>query len=288
MKKLIRNLKEQNISECNDALAPKLTTSSSFPRRRESRSPAAKWIPALQKIAPSIFCTSTILGGRAGMTENQRLPRNLMKHAIVAIALFSLTAFSTVSAATDVMPEVKSIQQEWAKLNYSEGGYKQLQTLAKRANKLSTDNPSSAEALVWDAIVLSTLASKKGGIGALSLVTEAKTKLEKAETIDPTVLNGSVYTSLATLYSKVPGWPIGFGNDKKARQYFQKALKANPNGLDINFFYAEYLADKDQDKLALHYLDKALNAPTLEGRPVADKGRRDQAKKLKELLTSRS
>lgn len=216
------------------------------------------------------------------------MKKQFLKHTAIAMTLFSLTALSTVSATADVMPEVKSIQKEWAKLNYSEGGYKQLQTLAKRANKLSTDNPSSAEALVWDAIVLSTLASKKGGIGALSLVTEAKTKLEKAETIDPSVLNGSVYTSLATLYSKVPGWPIGFGNDKKARQYFQKALKANPNGLDINFFYAEYLADKDQDKLALHYLDKALNAPALEGRPVADKGRRDQAKKLKELLTSRS
>jgi tetratricopeptide (TPR) repeat protein len=149
---------------------------------------------------------------------------------------------------------------------------------------VSHDNPQSAEALVWDAIVLSTLAEKKGGIGALSLVKEAKLKLEQAEAIDPTVLGGSVYASLGSLYSKVPGWPIGFGSDKKAEKYFQKALALNPQGLDINYFFAEFLAENGKDQLALKYVEKALHAPQMVERPLADKGRREQAQKLKEFL----
>lgn len=210
------------------------------------------------------------------------------KNILLTLFLVCIHTITTAHAASDVMPEILSIQKEWAKLNYSDSNYKQLQSLAKRANKLSSTYPDSAEALVWDSIVLSTLAAKKGGRAALSLVAEAKQKLEKAEAIEATVLNGSIYTSLGTLYAKVPGWPISFGSDKKAELYFAKALALNPNGLDINFFYAEYLADQDQDKLALKHIEKALKAPTLPARPLADKGRREQAKKLRDLLTSRS
>jgi hypothetical protein len=34
----------------------------------------------------------------------------------------------------------------------------------------------------------------------------------KALTLDPKALQGSAYTSLAALYDRVPGWPIGFGD----------------------------------------------------------------------------
>jgi len=187
------------------------------------------------------------------------------------------------------MPEVREIQAEWARLYYLDeflnNNYRELQALARKANSVAHDNPQSAEALVWDAIVLSTLAEKKGGIGALSLVKEAKLKLEQAEAIDATVLGGSVYASLGTLYAKVPGWPIGFGSDKQAEFYFKKALALNPDGLDINYFFAEYLYQKGEDARALEHLEKALNAPPLEQRPVADRGRRAQAHELRKKLT---
>jgi Tfp pilus assembly protein PilF len=98
------------------------------------------------------------------------------------------------------------------------------------------------------------------------------------------VFGGSVYASLGSLYSKVPGWPIGFGSDKKAEKYFKKALAINPQGLDINYFFAEFLADNGKDQLALEYVEKALQAPPMAERPLADKGRRQQAMKLREQL----
>ena len=213
---------------------------------------------------------------------------SLLKMALVAVMLVSVqSAFADISSSAQ-MPEVREIQSEWARLYYLDEflnkNYRELQALAQKANQVAQAHPESAEALTWDGIVLSTLAEKKGGIGALSLVKEARRKLEQAEAIDPTVLGGSVYASLGTLYAKVPGWPIGFGSDKKAEEYFRKALALNPEGLDINYFFAEYLADNGDDKMALEYIDKALHAPVMADRPLADQGRRNQARKLREQL----
>jgi tetratricopeptide (TPR) repeat protein len=214
--------------------------------------------------------------------------KKLFRITLLSLALvYFQPGFAGLSSSAE-MPEVKEIQYEWARLYYMDEflnvNYRELKALAQKANELAAAHPQSAEALVWDAIVLSTLAEKKGGLGALSLVKEAKLKLEQAEAIDPAVLGGSVYASLGSLYSKVPGWPIGFGSDEEAEKYFKKALAINPQGLDINYFFAEYLADNGEDQLALEYVDKALQAPRMAERPVADAGRREQALKLRESL----
>lgn len=212
-----------------------------------------------------------------------------VKIALMSLALLVVQPVLAAVSVSAQLPEVREIQAEWARIYYLDeflnANYRQLQALAKRANRVAQEHPQSAEALTWDAIVLSTLAEKKGGLGALSLVNEAKLKLEQAEAIDPEVLGGSIYASLGSLYSKVPGWPIGFGNDKKAERYFRKALAINPDGLDTNYFFAEYLADQGDDVKALEYLERALQAPPLVDRPLADRGRRQQALKLRAELT---
>lgn len=212
-----------------------------------------------------------------------------IKIAVMSLALLVTQPGLAALSSSAEMPEVREIQAEWARLYYMDEflnqNYRELQALAERANRVAVEHPRSAEALVWDAIVLSTLAEKKGGLGALSLVKEARRKLEQAEAIDPEVLGGSVYASLGSLYSKVPGWPIGFGDDETAERYFNKALAINPDGLDINYFYAEYLVDQGRKELALEYIDRALRAPPLTDRPVADQGRRQQALKLRATLT---
>jgi tetratricopeptide (TPR) repeat protein len=215
--------------------------------------------------------------------------KQLVKITLMSLALvYYQPGFAGLSSSAE-MPEVKEIQFEWARLYYMDEflnqNFLELQALAEHSGQVAEQHPESAEALVWNAIVLSTLAEKKGGLGALGLVKRARAKLEQAEAIDPAVLGGSVYASLGSLYSKVPGWPIGFGSDKKAEQYFKKALAINPQGLDINYFFAEYLVEQGKEQLALEYIDKALQAPLMAERPVADKGRRAQAKKLRESLT---
>jgi tetratricopeptide (TPR) repeat protein len=215
--------------------------------------------------------------------------KQTVKIVLMSLVLVMAQPVAAAVSSSAQMPEVREIQDQWARLYYMDEfnnqNFRELQDLATRANQLAQDHPQNAEVLVWDGIVLSTLAEKKGGLGALSLVREARLKLEQAEAIDPETLGGSVYASLGSLYSKVPGWPIGFGDDETAEKYFNKALAINPDGLDINYFYAEYLVDQGKKELALVYIEHALNAPPMKDRPVADQGRRHQALKLRAALT---
>lgn len=173
--------------------------------------------------------------------------------------------------------ELLSIQQAWAKVNYEtpagDPRVHAFDVLEKRAEGFVKQHPDRAEALIWEGIIESSYAGAKGGLGALGLAKEARGNLEAALKINPGALDGSAYTSLGTLYYKVPGFPLGFGDHDKARQLLKKALELNPNGIDPNYFFAEFLYEQGEYAQALQYLDRAAKAPPRPGREVADKGR---------------
>ena len=204
-----------------------------------------------------------------------KYPRLLIA-ATVAVAVFAVR----VSAADDSAfnSELLSIQQSWAKVNYEtpagDARAQAFDQLEKRAEKFTQQNPGRAEALIWEAIVESSYAGAKGGLGALGLCKEARGNLEAALKLNPNALDGSAYTSLGTLYYKVPGFPVGFGDHDRARKLLKKALEINPNGIDPNYFYAEFLYEEGEYAQALQYLDKAAKAAPRPGRELADKGRR--------------
>ena len=206
--------------------------------------------------------------------------RSIIKTASCVLlgALLSASAF----AAT---PEeiVRPIQDQWAEIKYrtpEKQQAEQYQALAQKSRQVVDSNPGVAEALIWDGIVISSEAGARGGLGALSLAKDARQRLEDALKINDKALNGSAYTSLATLYAKVPGWPLGFGDRERAEEYFKRSLAINPNGIDPNFFYGEYLAERDRVADARQYLEKALKAPARPGRELADSGRRQEIKAL--------
>ena len=97
---------------------------------------------------------------------------------------------------------------------------------------------------------------------------------------DATVLKGSPLTSLGVLYYKVPGWPLGFGNDDRAAALLKRGLALNPDGIDSNYFYADFLIDQGHPEQARAYLQKALAATARPGREIADTGRRCEVKQL--------
>src|SRR5690606_2049518 len=111
-------------------------------------------------------------------------------------------------------------------------------------NTLEMQSSNSPELKVWLAINKSSLAGVKGGLGALSLVKEAKLLYEEVIDPAPNTLDGSAFTSLGTLYYKVPGWPVAFGDDVKAEELLQRALLINPTGIDANYFYGDFLAEQ--------------------------------------------
>jgi Tfp pilus assembly protein PilF len=137
---------------------------------------------------------------------------------------------------------------------------------------------------VWHGIVLATYAAAKGGLGALDLVKQAKAELEQAIKLDAQVLGGSAYTSLGSLYHQVPGWPFGFGDDDKAEALLKQALAINPDGIDPNYLYGDFLLRKKRYKEARTYLEKTLRAADRPGLAVADEGRRAETRELLKVV----
>jgi len=174
---------------------------------------------------------------------------------------------------------IADIRLQWAKANYQLTGKEQnkaFEQLQKEVERLTSAYPSSAVSWIWSGIVKSSFAGKKGGLGALSLAKEARKHLEKAIVLDATALKGSAYTSLGVLYFKLPGWPISFGDDKKAEVFLKKALKINPEGKEPNYFYGEYLYDEREYKEAKRYLLIAQNIPTRKNSQLADEFRQKE------------
>jgi len=175
---------------------------------------------------------------------------------------------------------IRGLQAEWAIIKYQEQNKdtqeKKMGDLVKKATALSAAYPTYAEPKVWEAIITSSQAGIKGGLGALGLVKHAKELLEQAEKINPNALDGSIYTSLGSLYYQVPAWPVGFGDDKKARKYLEKAITLNPNGIDPNYFYGDFLIEQEDYKDAIKVLERALQAAPRPGRELADAGRKQE------------
>jgi len=208
--------------------------------------------------------------------------------------LFSALIFFSGSCSLAEEPGFESqlldIQHRWATANYEASGKTQkkaLDALLGDARALASANPKRAEALVWQGIVASTYAGVKGPFGAMSLAKEARDALTEAEAINPAVLNGSVYTSLGTLYYKVPGGIIGFGDDDLAREYLEKAVSANPDGIDSNYFFGEFLFEQKDYVSAQQALLKAQSAPARPSRPLADKGRQREIASLLDQIDSK-
>lgn len=193
-------------------------------------------------------------------------------------ATLSVGAHLAFAAETPLSEPVAEIAHRWAAINYQlpesarEDAFK---VLVARAQQVVDSHPGQAEPMVWDAIVLSSYAKVEGGLGALSKAKQARDLLLAAEKMDPKAANGSIYTTLGSLYAKVPGWPIGFGDDKKARQYLETALKLNPDGIDPHYFYADFLADQGEYGKAIEQLKLAAAAKPRPGREDADAGRRN-------------
>ncbi|MBI2379168.1 MAG: hypothetical protein HYV16_00200 [Gammaproteobacteria bacterium] len=195
----------------------------------------------------------------------------------------ALAALLPSLAQAELTPQVQHLQTRWAEVKYQlpeQDQEKAFEALVAEAKNLVDAHPGQPEALIWKAIIQASYAGARGGLGALSQVEEAKASLEAAEKLDAQALNGSVYTSLGSLYYQVPGWPIGFGDEDKARDYLKKALELNPEGIDPNYFYADFLVEERDYKDALTYLQKAKAAPPRPGRELADQGRQKEIDSL--------
>ncbi len=204
---------------------------------------------------------------------------------------FVALVFALVSSATfAVGPEVVRVQQDWAEIKYKQPKNQQEQKFASLL-KIAEDYVSKAqndpEILIWYGIVEASYAGARGGLGALGNVKNAKKSFERAIELKPTALDGSAFTSLGSLYYQVPSWPIGFGDNKKALEFLKKGLAANPEGIDPNFFFGDFLFKNGDYANAEQALKKALKAAPRPGRELADEGRRSEIESLLQKIAEK-
>jgi tetratricopeptide (TPR) repeat protein len=193
--------------------------------------------------------------------------------------ILTLLLFAAAPAFAALDSDVLQLQKRWAEVNYQLEGKTRLtafETLLDDAARVVEKHPDDAPAWIWSGIIKSTYAGAKGGMGALKFAKASKADLEHAMELDPEAMNGSAFTSLGTLYFNVPGWPVGFGDDEKAEELLLKAISLNPDGIDANYFYGDFLSKEKRWAEAETYLLKAQAAPARPDRPLADAGRQEE------------
>jgi tetratricopeptide (TPR) repeat protein len=199
------------------------------------------------------------------------------------ILVLILGLFSTCLLADN------TLRTDWAIAHYDTPSKKQLITLEKLmrdAEKLSAENPDDPEVLLWYAIIVNTYADVKG-TPALSYKKRAKNLLEQTVALDPTIENGLAESVLGYLYARTPSWPIAFGNKQKAYFHLEKGIEIDPEGIDSNYYYGDFLIDVGEYDKARVHLKIAKKAPIRPDHQLQDEGRKEEIKnslkKLKKL-----
>jgi len=207
------------------------------------------------------------------------------KRPLFLLAALALVWFATPAVAQiDLDASLQDLRQRWAVANYEKRGLPRiaaLDTLAQSAVRLTALHPDRVEVWIWSGIIQATLASAGTGINSLNAATAARIDLERALALDPEAMEGAAYTTLGALYYKTPGWPVGFGDRKKAEKLLRLALKISPDAMDSNYFYGDFLLEQGQRRKARAHLLRAQQAPPHPGDALAHAGRqRDIAKLL--------
>jgi tetratricopeptide (TPR) repeat protein len=199
-----------------------------------------------------------------------------------------LLAWSAVSAHASTDPamdtDLERIEAECARIKYTirDKGEQltQIQSLLKDAVAIVARYPGRAEPLLWEGIVTGEEATLASVFRQLSLARDARALFERAEAIDSKALNGAITLSIGVIYYRVPGFPIGFGDDRKARHYLEAALATDPDGLDAGYYYGDFLMKEGEFDRARVVLEHALKAPVDASQPVWEAGRRGEIRTL--------
>ena len=191
-----------------------------------------------------------------------------------------LVLASNIIYANDISPELGKIESQWATIYYAQNNTEQKKNysaLLKDTTSLINQHPESAELMIWQAIIISTHAAFENPFNALDSISKAKKILETVIRKKPGALDGAAFVALGTLYYMTPGWPISFGDQNKAEKLLKTALEINPNGIDPNYFYADYLLSINEIEQASKYFKIAIKSPSRQNQAYADQQLKNEA-----------
>ncbi|MCK5664509.1 MAG: hypothetical protein KAI17_13550 [Thiotrichaceae bacterium] len=201
---------------------------------------------------------------------------------IFAFFLLVAVNFMLVNADTGELElAVQKIESEWARIHYKVAKEQRgaaFQQLLLELNALNVEYPDQAELIIQQAIIVASNADNIGPIDALQAIYQARDLLLRAMALDPAASEGAAFVMLGSLYYQVPGWPIAYGDNDKARVMLEKALAINPNTIDANYFYGDLLVTLGKPKEAMIYFKRALAIPVRATQVFADTQLQQQVK----------
>jgi tetratricopeptide (TPR) repeat protein len=201
------------------------------------------------------------------------LPKRIFMKTLFQFLFFTIsTLINQVTWALTLEDSINHVEQIWGETYYSSEdnvkAYKGknekqaiYEELILETEALAKTYPKKSEPLVWRAILYANIAGTMGlfqKLNALEKVKQAKQIFEDSLNLDPNALFGTAYINLGILYHEVPGSPLGFGDLKKSKEMFEKALSIYPNSIDVNFNYGKLLEDEGQKAKAIELYKKAL------------------------------
>lgn len=203
-------------------------------------------------------------------------PNRMLPIWLAGTLAFMMILVSSKAYSASVDSEVVKLRQDWAVAKYQTPRKQQddaFKSLIARGEQIVRKHPRNAEAHMWLGTINATYASVKGGMGALKYAKAARSHLEQGLQLDHTAEKGFGYAVLGSLYARLPGWPVAFGDKKKAEKHLQMAIKLDPNGRDSNYYYGDFLAEMGNAKGAMYHLNRAKQTKIRKGYEVQDKGR---------------
>ncbi len=211
--------------------------------------------------------------------------RQKLLRVLAGMALACVMGGAALASNNKAMDaDIHSVELQWEHIKFAEDGssnqLEHIDALAKYAAGLVAKYPGRVEPMIWEGIVTSEEAGMAGTMSALGYAKAAKAVLEQAYQKDPAALDAGAPTSLGVLYARVPGWPIGFGDNDKARELLAQAVSLAPNGMDANYFYADFLMGQHDYAAAYKVLKHALSLPPQTNRPLWDKNWRAVIREL--------
>lgn len=199
----------------------------------------------------------------------------------IATVVVFLLLFVSPLQASELNASIDNLEREWALVYYQADEAEQKRAypeLLDKAVELVKRYPGAAEPKIWLATLMSANAEFESPFAALSTLEQAKKLLEEAIRINPKALDGMAYVTLGTLYYMVPGWPVSFGDDEMAERLLKTSLVINPNGIDANYFYADFLLRQGLTAEAKIFFEKAIKAPVRKHQVFADTQLQNAAK----------
>ena len=206
------------------------------------------------------------------------------------LAVSGLGFVDVARAQPDPAALAERLDQEWSSVFYDErepAKAERLADLLARADALRQSYPNRAEPLIVEAITLCGLAGVDWGLDSLSRIERARQLLHRAIDLDPKAMEGAAYITLGNLYWRMPGWPISFGDDERARQYLSNAVLLYPAAIDSNFFMADFLIEQGEYRKALPFLERAVHAPIRDNARISDTKLKQEIAGARRVITEK-